>query len=291
METNFDWIEKVEKGELFLTRLFALNEQMNETMYKHKRGLKIAIVASAVVLVVLFAMFAVLVANPRNSRADHDFFVILGAISCGTVLAFALVLIVVRAYYIVAPERRYKRALEAGYPGLDPNNAESAKNYVWTYTDDPRKLLDNLYYLAVHGVQTPAGCYYIADKKNNINVIPDAASVFMDVWGTYDVSLEVDAFIENPIDVPENIKHAIESMKVIGANASADVWEEVYQVLEGRYSSAETFDAQLEELYSPEVQKSLEELEARAFDCWDETVALLFDYVIQHKSEFAFNAR
>lgn len=110
----------------------------------------------------------------------------------------------------------------------------------------------------------------------------------MDVWGTYDVSLAVDEFIEKPDAAPENLKRAIASMKVIGANASADVWEEVYQIFKGTYSSAETFDEQLEELYSEKVQKRLEELEARAFDCWDETVALLFDYVMQHKSAFAF---
>lgn len=300
MDNEFKFIESIERGTASLNGIIDASRWMEAEIAKRKRTQRIALAVLAVVFgaAALYVAFQLL--NPRSSQVDRDFAMILGGALLAMVVLFGAIIIFGIRSSTSKPYARYKAALAKSYPGLDVSSEDAIKNYVWSYANEPEKLLPNLFQLLKReGAQRKI-------RGDFGDIYTHAERVFLNVWMTNNVYGELYGLNDLREGELELLEYATESFREIGAADEAQAWSEVKALFSELkpFSTARDaldneedlytfdFDGQFDDPYAfTEAQRDrLLELEERLAECRPETEAKLADYVLQHKGEFVFGA-
>lgn len=311
MGNEFDFMPKVERGECSLAELIRINYQMEETIGKRRRAMWIILGVLAAIGVALAAYVGLHMLDPRAGNHDRQFAIMLGVVSLVTMLAFAPAIGIALYRSTIKPAKRYQKALQAGYPGIDASSEAAIKSYVWNYAGDPGKLLDNLSRLiVVHG-----------DAARDH--VTSAEQVVLDLWmyaprpyrELYDLQLSEESEMVY-------LANLVNSCNAIGATDEADAWLEVRELFaeleiwdfEGeqdedpmidpdnvnwaRHKSTVTGEyiwlwgvdeyGDVPRAFTEEQRTRFLELEERIAACHDDTQDKLYDFVMQNRILFGF---
>lgn len=298
MNSEFKWIESIERGTASLNGIIDASRWMEAEIAKRKRTQRIALLVLAVVFGAVAVYVAFRMLDPRSSRVDRDFAMILGGALLAMVVLFGTIIIFGIRSSTSKPYARYKAALANSYPALDASSEDAIKNYVWNYVNEPEKLLPNLFQLLKRE----------GDQRKIRGEIGDVYTptehVFLNVWTTNNIYGELYGLHELHEGELELLEYAITDFKVISADAEAQAWSEVkalfselkpFSTARDAFNNGEDldtfdFDGQFDDPYAfTEAQtERLHELEERLAECRPETEAKLADYALRHKDEFVF---
>ena len=288
MNHDFRWIEGIEEGRLSLVGIIRANRWMNDSIPKRKRGFKIALAALVTATAALYIVFGI---SMGKSSRDTKLFaaLLLAAIT----LIYMFMLLILRYVYINKPARRYKKALETGYPGLDASSEGSIKSHVWSMEGDPHVMLYNLCQLILWEGEARA----LQGTPPN-EVYSPAERIVLDVCRTNDIEKELVDLYRGHEHELAYLEGAIDSFKAIGADAEASVWAEARAVFEGLEASdgeaqgekafALSYDGETLYRFTEGMKNRVFDLKAKIAECRDDTEMKLCRYVAQHRSEFVF---
>lgn len=318
MNDEFKWIEKVERSELSLVGLINANRQMEEEMGKRRRTMWIILGVLAVIALALAVYVGFSLLDPRAGSHDRQFTMMLGGVCLVAMLAFAPAIGIGLYKNTFKPAKRYKEALAVGYPGLDASSEDAMCSYVWTYANDPGKLLGNLSALiAEKGAQRK-----VRGETYSVSFTP-AEQVVLDLWQyapeIYHELYDLQVSGESEMEYLANV---VNSFNAIGATGEADAWLEVRELFaelgvwdfEGEPDEDPMLDPEDENwtryklpttgehvwvwdvdedggeprAFTEGQRERFLELETRLADCHDDTQAKLYDFVLQNRILFGF---
>ena len=177
MNDEFKWISTVEAGEVTLAGLVRANRQMEEKLAKRRRTMWVILGVLAAIALALAAYVGFNLLDPRAGSHDRQFALMLGGVCLVAMLAFAPAIGIGLYKNTLKPAKRYKEALQKGYPGIDTSSEDAMRSYVWTYANDPGKLLGNLSALiAEKGAQRK-----VRGETYSVSFTP-AEQVVLDLW-------------------------------------------------------------------------------------------------------------
>lgn len=282
MNKDFDWIEKIERGDTTLAVIIQPCRFMEKRTAEYSRKYSTAMYALAFITVALFISRLARTHNPSLDDVVMGSFIhLIGFGICAAMLLF------VRHTMITRPYERYRKALAKAYPGLDTSSEGSMRSYVWRLADEPKRFLTEL--CAFIGLAVAAR--ELADEEPG-EIYASPEGTVLNVWQTNSLEREMDdlgQYHEHEIAYLEN---AIGSFREVGADEEAEAWGEVLaiflEVEERRKRDGD--EAADMHLNDSEVRERLSALEERLTECRPETEVKLRDYALQHKYEFDFEA-
>lgn len=319
MNDEFKWIEKVERGELSLVGLVNANRRMQEEMGKRRRTMWVILGVLAAIGLALAAYVAFGLVNPRAGSHDRQFVLMLGGFCLVTMLIFAPMIGFALHKGTLKPAKRYREALQKGYPGIDVSSEAAMRSYVWTYANDPGKLLGNLSAL----IAEKGNMRKVRGETYTVSFTP-AEQVVLDLWQyapeiyheLYDLQVSDDSEMEY-------LANVVNSFNAIGAADEANAWTEVRELFgelgiwdfEGepdedpmldpedenwaRYKTPATGehvwvwdvdeDGGEPRAFTEAQRERFLELEVRLADCRPDTDTKLYEFVLQNRILFGFD--
>ena len=276
-----------------LLHLLDQHRDFKATMEGRRRGLR----SAAWSCLGVWALFAVIglaarwfnsseiLASDKYSIGFVDVFFV------GLALVLFVIVLLCSHVLIKLPLARYAKALNEAHPGLDLDDEDSIQGYVWEREGHPDSFLPRLYSWLLwksklmREEQTIMGVGTIVKHALSL-----AEQVVLDVWGFSDINAEVFEFGSYPFQDTGNLERGIESFRTIGANKAADIWSEALPLFRKVNANAYPADSseQLEDWEEAELYDQLGDLNEQLYELEEETHALLYDYVMKHKTEFGF---
>ena len=277
MSGDFDWIERIERGDATLVEIVLPCRLMEKITAEYSRKYGSATYALAFIAAVLLVTRLFRMSNP--SLYDVAMQLIFGLLAFGICAAMILF---VRHTKITRPYERYRKALAKAYPGLNVSSDYSVRSCVWGLADEPNRFLRELCgFLA-----REAAARELADAGPG-EALASPEGTVLNVWQTNSLERELDDLGQYHEHEIAHLKNVIGYYRKVGAEEGAREWEAVLAIFaeaEGRRTRHG--DAAAEEyLSSGEVRERLAGMEERLAECRPETEAKLRDYALQHKGE------
>lgn len=254
-----------------LLHLLEQHRDFKATMEGRRRGLRIA-AWSCFGVWALFAVIGLAARwfNPSEILASDKYSIgFADVLFVGLALVLFAIVLICNHVLIKRPQTRYAKALAEAHPGLDLDDEGSFQSYVWEREGHPDSFLPRLYNWLVW--------------KSRETALSPAEQVVKDVWNLNDINAEVFEFgvHANLAGDAERIAGGIASFGVIGADRAADIWAQALPLLEKVGGAVRSMHQMEGEIYD-----QLGELNEQLYELEPETHALLYDYVMKHKTEF-----